>query len=429
MSIESNFHARTHSRVAVVGVGYTGLPLALSFARAGRSVICLDKDPNKIASVTAGQSYLPDISDAELALAGSQLEATTDPDILTAADQVVVCVPTPLRDDGDPDMDAVFAVVDVLSTRMKPGCLVVLQSTVPPGTTRVLSQLLAERSGMTAGVDFYVVHAPERIDPANKAGWNLANTPKLIGGLTPACTAAAAELFGQVIDKVVPVSALEVAETAKVFENTFRMVNIALTYELADLCGSMSISVNEVIDAASTKPYGFLAHRSGPGVGGECIAVDPMFLTAVADRAGVNLPMINSAYQRIRTRPQTVAQRLSGLLRSRGTDVAGTHVLVVGVAYKPGVADIRNAPAVDLIRELRAVNAKVSYTDPMVPELVVDGEAVPHVDWSRESAASADCVVLTTPHEEIMRRPLWDAAPLVLDCWHVMQACDGVVHL
>ncbi len=413
----------------MVGVGYTGLPLALGFARTGLSVICLDNDPDKIAAITSAQSYLPDVTDAELAAASDRLHATTDPDKLSMSDSVVICVPTPLDAHGAPDLSAVFSVIDTVGPRMKPRCLIVLQSTVPPGTTRALAQRLADRSGLLPGKDFHLAHAPERIDPANKAGWNLANTPKLVGGLTPACTSAATELFAQVIEHVVPVSTLEVAETAKVFENTFRMVNIALTYELADLCASMSIPVNEVIDAASTKPYSFLAHRAGPGVGGECIAVDPMFLTSVADKAGVDLPMICSAYRRIRARPLTVAERLNELLRARGTDLAGSHVLVVGVAYKPGVADTRNAPAIDLIRALRAADAKVSYTDPMVPELQVDNEVVPYVDWSRESVSAADCLVLTTPHEEIMRRPLWYAAPMLLDCWHIVQAGDGVVHL
>ncbi|GAA3783881.1 nucleotide sugar dehydrogenase [Streptomyces chiangmaiensis] len=369
------------------------------------------------------------MSDAELGAEAQKLIPTTDPQTLASVDAIVICVPTPLTETGEPDLAAVFAATDAVGPRLRRGSVVVLQSTVPPGTTAGLAQRLHELSGLRAGVDFHLAHAPERIDPANKAGWTLANTPKLIGGLTPACAAAGAELFGLVTEQIVPVSSLEVAETAKVYENTFRMVNIALTYELADLCRELGISVNDVIDAAATKPYGFLAHRPGPGVGGECIAVDPMFLRYVAEGTGVSLPMITQAYQRIRSRPETVTERLADLLRDEGSDLAGSRVLVVGAAYKPGVGDTRNAPAIDLIRALRAGHAKVSYTDPMVSNLVVDDEVVPRVDWDRESVSTFDCLVLTTPHEQIMRRPLWYAAPMLLDCWNVVTAGDGVVHL
>ncbi|MFF9781106.1 nucleotide sugar dehydrogenase [Streptomyces nigrescens] len=415
--------------MAVVGVGYTGLPLAVGFAAAGLTVVCLDSDVEKIAAIAEGRSYLPDVSDAELSAHAEKLMPATDPEALTSVEAVVICVPTPLTGAGEPDLAAVFAVTETVGPRLRRGSVVVLQSTVPPGTTADLAKRLAELSGLCAGVDFHLAHAPERIDPANKAGWTLANTPKLVGGLTPACTVAGAELFGLVTERVIPVSRLEVAEAAKVFENTFRMVNIALTYELADLCRELGVPVNDVIDAAATKPYGFLAHRPGPGVGGECIAVDPMFLRSVAEGTGVGLPMITQAYQRIRTRPETAAKRLADLLRARGTDLAGSQVLVVGAAYKPGVGDTRNAPAIDLIRVLRAGHAKVSYTDPMVPNLVVDGEAVPRVEWDRESVSAFDCLVLMTPHEQIMSRPLWYAAPMLLDCWSVLTAGDGVVHL
>lgn len=229
------------ARVAVVGVGYTGLPLAVGFAAAGLTVVCLDSDVEKIAAIAEGRSYLPDVSDAELSAHAEKLMPATDPEALTSVEAVVICVPTPLTGAGEPDLAAVFAVTETVGPRLRRGSVVVLQSTVPPGTTADLAKRLAELSGLCAGVDFHLAHAPERIDPANKAGWTLANTPKLVGGLTPACTVAGAELFGLVTERVIPVSRLEVAEAAKVFENTFRMVNIALTYELADLCRELGV--------------------------------------------------------------------------------------------------------------------------------------------------------------------------------------------
>lgn len=415
--------------VGIVGIGYAGLPLAVGFAAAGCRVRCHDVDHRKVQSVNAGRSYLPDVSDDELAAVAPRLRAGTDPAELSTVDAVVICVPTPATAEGEPDLRYVNAAADALAPRLRAGTLVVLQSTVPPGTTAALGRRLAERSGLCLGVELLMATAPERIDPGNRDGWTLSNTPKLVGGLNRASTERAVALFELVCRRVVPVSSLEVAETAKVFENTFRMVNIALSYELADLCSGLGIPVREVIDAASTKPYGFLAHWPGPGVGGECIAVDPLFLRSAAPRFGTRLPLLDAAYQRILGRPARVVDRLEQVLRDAGNDLAGSRVLVVGVAYKPGVADIRNAPAMDIIRELRRRDAKPSYCDPLVEGLVVDGEAVPRVDWERAGVAAHDCLVLVTPHEAIMSRQLWYSAPLLLDAWNLLPPGDGVAHL
>jgi UDP-N-acetyl-D-glucosamine dehydrogenase len=415
--------------VGVVGLGYTGLPLALAFAQAGLPVVGHDTDERKIEALARGRSYLPDVSDAEVRAVAASLTATADPTSLAAADAHVVCVPTPVTPTGDPDLRFVDGALDALTPCLREHVLVVLQSTVPPGLTSTVARRLAQRTGLRAGCHFHIAAAPERIDPTNRNGWTLANTPKLVGGLTPECTRQAHALLERVCTTVVPVSSPEVAETAKVFENTFRLVNIALTYELADLCDELDVSVREVIDAAATKPFGFLAHRPGPGVGGECIPVDPLFLRGLAERVGARIPLIESAHDHVSRRPQRVVERLAQLLRDRGGDLSGSQVLVVGAAYKPEIGDVRNAPAVEIIRELRRREAKPSYTDPLVPELVVDGEQVQRVEWERASVTERDCLVLVTPHEAVMNRPLWYAAPLVLDTWQVLPAGDGVCHL
>jgi UDP-N-acetyl-D-glucosamine dehydrogenase len=417
-------------RVGIVGIGYTGLPLAVGFAAAGASVVCFDVDRDKVSSVNRSQSYLGDVSDDHLAAVAGRLIATSNPQALATTDAVVICVPTPATAEGEPDLRYVHSAIDSLATRVRPGMLVVLQSTVPPGTTRAIARRLARRSGLRAGVDVLVACVPERIDPANKGGWTLRDTPKLVGGLNEASTAAAKALFELVCDRVVPVSSAEVAETAKVFENTFRMVNIALTYELSDLCAGLDISVREVIMAAATKPYGFLPHYPGPGVGGECIAVDPLFLRAVARRTEAHLPVLNAAYLCLISRPTRVVDRLEQVMREElGYDLAGSRVLVVGVSYKPEVADTRNAPAIEVIRELRRRDAKPSYSDPLVDELTIDGETVPRVEWERPAVAAFDCLVLITPHESIMKNPLWTSAPVLLDTWNQLIPGDGVAHL
>jgi UDP-N-acetyl-D-glucosamine dehydrogenase len=427
----ATINQHTPATVGVVGLGYTGLPLALSLAGSGLLTIGLDIDQTKISALRDGESYLGDISTEEIAATADWFEPTTDPSLLTGLDAYVICVPTPTSDDGVADLTYVDAAADTVAPLLGRGALVVLQSTVPPGTTANLATRLAAGSGLRPGADFHVAMAPERIDPASAGGgnWTVHNTPKLVGGLTPECTRLAVWLMERVTTTVVPVSRPEVAELAKVFENTFRLVNIALSYELSEVCAVLGLAPREVIDAAATKPYGFLAHYPGPGVGGECIPVDPRFLTALGQQHGRPMRLVELAHEHIRTRPNAVVDRLAGILRDEESDLSGARVLVVGAAYKPGVADIRNSPAVDIIRELRIRAAKPSYADPLVTDLVVDGEAVDRIDLHGEHVGEFDCVVLVTPHVELMRQPLWSAAPLVLDTWHLLPAGDGVHHL
>ncbi|MFD7626610.1 nucleotide sugar dehydrogenase [Streptomyces sp. NPDC059851] len=417
------------TRVAVIGLGYTGLPLALGLANAGHHVTGYDIDESKLAALRSGRSYLTDVRDEDLAVTSGTLRVTGDSSALEHAEAVVVCVPTPTATDGKPDLRAFDSVFEVLAAHLQPGALLVVQSTVPPGTTARAAALLGERLGLTPGEGFLVANAPERINPANAEGWNLENTPKIVGGINAESGERARQLLGSVCRVVVPVDSLEVAETAKVFENTFRLVNIALTYELEALCNSIGVSVHDVIDAAATKPYGFLAHRPGPGIGGECIPVDPRFLRSVAAESNVSMPLVEEAIRRADRRPLEVVDRLAELLSDADQELATARVLVVGAAYKPGVSDVRNSPSVEVIAELQRRGAKVSYVDPHVEVLSVDGAQVARAEWNRSAVLEHDCVVLMTPERQVVDRPLWYAAPLVLDAWNLAAAGDGIHHL
>ncbi|WP_274558673.1 nucleotide sugar dehydrogenase [Streptomyces spiramyceticus] len=416
-------------RVGIVGLGYTGLPLGLGFAAAGFPVRGLDTDAARAAQVMRGESYLPDVSDAELASVNSRLSATTEPGELAGSDVLMICVPTPVTGSQQANLDYVDAALASVAPLLRRGMLLVVQSTVPPGATAAAVAAAVAGTGLEPGIDFHVAMAPERVDPANTDGWNLANTPKVVGGLTPECTRRAALLFGQVCRTVVPVSSLEVAELAKVFENTFRLVNIGLTLELSDLCQELGIPVREVIDAAATKPYGFLAHYPGPGVGGECIPVDPLFLREAAARAGTDMELVAAAHRRIEQRPQQVVERLGALLDRRGRSLRGAKVLLVGVSYKTGVADLRNAPALDIVRGLRAAGAQVSYHDPLVPELEIDGAAVPAAGWTAVELAQQDAAVLVTPVRGLEDDVLWGVPPVVLDTHNRLSAASNVAVL
>ena len=304
-------------RVGIIGLGYTGLPLALSFADAGGDVVGYDIDVAKIATLRAGGSYLAEIPHADVGASLDRFSPTEQPQALAGSDAIVVCVPTPLTEAGTPDLRYVDAALETIERLVRPGMLVVLQSTVPPGTTLAGAQRLAASSGLKLGEELFIAAAPERIDPGNQSGWTVTNTPRLIGGVTHECSRRAAALLESVCDDVVVVADTKTAEMSKVFENTFRLVNITLTYELAAACDRLGIATHDVIDAASTKPFGFLAHRPGPGIGGECIPVDPVFLVTLAEGWGIDLPLISAAHEHALRRPQRVVERLEERARGR----------------------------------------------------------------------------------------------------------------
>jgi UDP-N-acetyl-D-glucosamine dehydrogenase len=417
------------SRIAVVGLGYTGLPLACSFASAGADVLAVDTRPDKIEMLRAGRSYIVDVSDREVAVLADRLHPTTDPSVISTVDTVFICVSTPLSADSGPDLSQVWAVVETTGPLLRSGTTVVLQSTVPPGTTQAVATRLAELSGLVVGETLFVAFSPERIDPGNRDGWTLANTPRLAGGVTPACTDMATTVLAEVCDTVVPVSSSAVAEMAKLLENSFRLVNIGLVNEVAALCDRMSVPIRQVVDAAATKPFAFLPHHATAGVGGECIPVDPLFLVHAAGVAGVPAGVVDAATRAAARRPIEVADAAHRWASSVGAAEGGIRVLIAGVTYKPNVPDLRNTPAEAIVRRLRSLGCRVHYSDPLVPHFEVDDEPVPSVDRSDDLAAVFDVVILATAHDAFFDPPVWRNAERVLDAVGAVAAGAHVRHV
>ena len=397
--------------MAVIGLGYVGLPLAVAFAEAGFRVAGIDVNQQRVDAINRGQSYVSDVPSEQLApLVGtvtsdqSSLFATTDYDALHAADVAIICVPTPLGKTKDPDMSYIIAATDAIGRRLHPGMLVVLESTTYPGTTEELilprlqsSQLTIDNSPLTVGEDFFLAFSPERIDPGRK-DWTIRNTPKVIGGVTPACTAVAQALYETAIERVVPASSPRVAEMVKLLENTFRAVNIALVNEVAIMCDRLGIDVWEVIEAARTKPFGFMTFYPGPGLGGHCIPIDPQYLAWKLKTVNYNARFIQLAGEINFGMPQYVLGKIADALNEAGQPLNGSRVLILGVAYKAGVGDLRESPALDLIHLLQEKGADVAYHDPYVPRFDVDGLAMACVGLDRDALHTADCVVITTDH-------------------------------
>ena len=354
--------------IGIVGLGYVGLPLAVAFAEAGEHVIGVDVDPAKIAGIREGRSHVEDISDDRLRGVDGRITATTRFVELHEAEAVLLCVPTPLNANREPDLGPLLSSVRSLAGVVREGQIIVLESTTFPGTTRDhLVPLLAE-SGLVAGRDFHLAYSPERVDPG-RTDYTIATTPKLVGGLTPACTEAASELYARVCEHVVPVSSPEVAELAKLLENVFRSVNIALVNELAMLADRMDIDVWEVVEAAATKPYGFMSFKPGPGMGGHCLPVDPFYLAWKAREYDISTEFIELAGKVNQQMPYFCLEKIERALNDASKPVRGSRVLVMGVAYKPGVGDTRESPALKIVRLLAERGAEIVYSDPFVPAL------------------------------------------------------------
>jgi nucleotide sugar dehydrogenase len=400
--------------LAVIGLGYVGLPAVVEAGRAGLRVLGLDVDTSKVDSLSAGISYIEDVSDERVAaaLAGGFVP-TTDPSLLAQADVITISVPTPLRD-GLPDLNAVIRASEAIGDYLNPGQTVVLESTTYPGTTdEVVRPVLEERSGLTAGVDFYLAYSPERIDPGNP-DWGVHNTPKLVGGFDEASAERAAQLYGK-FAPVVMMSGTKEAEMAKLLENTYRHVNIALINEMAVFCDLLGVDIWETIRGAATKPFGFHAFYPGPGVGGHCIPIDPSYLSYRVRQLGSQFQMIELAQEINEYMPAYVAKRAIDMLEASGTAPAGARVLVLGVAYKPGVSDVRETPATGVVRALRTAGVRVAFADPLVTEFAVDGEPVERIDDVIAGAAASDLVIIHTPHGLFDLDEISDAAPLLLD--------------
>jgi len=408
--------ADKRARIGIIGLGYVGLPLAVEFARAGFHVVGYDVDASKTSTLNGGVSYIPDVPTehvAEIVKAGT-FRATTDASELATVDVIDICVPTPLRKTKDPDMSYVVQAVEATAKVLKKGQLVILESTTYPGTTDEVVQPALEAGGLVAGEDFYLAFSPERVDPGNPQ-FQTKNIPKVVGGMNEASTRAAAALYGSVITTIVPVTSTRVAEMVKLLENTFRAVNIGLVNELALMCARMGINVWEVIDAAKTKPFGFMPFYPGPGLGGHCIPIDPFYLSWKAKQSGFEARFIELAGQVNGSMPEYVVTRVADALNSARKSVNGAYVHVLGVAYKRDIDDMRESPALDVIELLKRKGARVSYTDPYVPVLHHGPVNLSSISIEDALKAGADCAVIITDHATFDYAAIAAKFPLIVD--------------
>jgi UDP-N-acetyl-D-glucosamine dehydrogenase len=414
--------------VGVVGLGYAGLPLALAFAEAGLDVIGIDLSSERVSAVRDRRSYLVDVPAERYRGLPGALEATTDYAGLEAVDALVVCVPTPLSKTRSPDLSYVVAAAESVAQHLRPGQLVILQSTTWPGTTMELVLPILERAGGRVGEDFYLGYAPERVDPGNKV-YKLNNTPKLVAGVTRECLTRIEALFQTVVQEVIPVSSTTVAELAKLHENTFRAVNIALANELALMCDRLGVSSWEVIDAAASKPFGFLPHYPGPGLGGDCIPVVPHFLSWRMREYGYTNRLVDAAHEVNASMPLHVIQKVADALNDHGRAVRGSRILLLGMAYKPNVHDTRESPSREIMRQLVDRGGEVRYCDPWVDEVDIAGGHHASVLWSEDEVRAADCVVMLTAHDVFLEQPLWREARLLVDTRNVIPPGPDVRHI
>src|SRR6186713_2973208 len=414
-------------KIAIVGLGYVGLPLSLQFARSGVTVIGLDIDPEKVNAINAGKSYIKHIEGPVIAdqIAKKAFSASTDFSNVRNVEAVIICVPTPLNKNREPDISYIIKTGESIAPHLHKGILVVLESTTYPGTTDTdLREVLEKGSGLKAGKDFHLAFSPEREDPGNPDS-KVAKIPKVIGGLTPACLEKAKTLYGKAIQTVVPVSSCRVAEATKLLENIFRGVNIALVNELKIVYSAMGIDVWEVINAAKTKPFGFMPFYPGPGLGGHCIPIDPFYLTWKAREYGQNTRFIELAGEVNTAMPDYVIHRVADALNDRQRAVKGSKILVLGLAYKPNVDDERESPSYVLLERLQARGAQVAYYDPYVPVIRPTREhahwtGVESVAWSQETIASFDVVVISTAHKAVNYQELADWSECIIDTRNAM---------
>ncbi|MDS1269731.1 nucleotide sugar dehydrogenase [Lipingzhangella sp. LS1_29] len=401
--------------LVVLGLGYVGLPLAHQAARVGLRVVGLDVSSTVVDALNSGHSHIGDLSDADVAtMRDAGFHASTDPEVLGRTRTVVICVPTPLSDEGGPDLTAVNAAARTIAGQLRPQTLVILESTTYPGTTDEVLRPALETSGLTAGQDFHLAFSPERIDPGN-ATFGVANTPKVVGGLTRRCGELAASFYGKFVDTVVQARGTREAEMAKLLENTYRHVNIALVNEMAVFCRELGVDLWDSISCAATKPFGFQPFYPGPGVGGHCIPIDPNYLSYKVRTLGYPFRFVELAQEINARMPSYVLQRAQDLLNGSGIALSRATVLVLGVTYKADVADQRESPARPVARKLVAAGATLRYHDPYVPQWEVDGVAVPRAEKLEEALADADLTILVTEHSEYRPETLTERARLLLD--------------
>ncbi len=422
---------RKTARVGVLGLGYVGLPLAVELAHAGFEVVGIDVQQSKVDQFNRGESYVKDVGDDVFAplVKSGKLRATTDYSVIQDLDTIDICVPTPLRKTKDPDMSYVIAATDAIAKYLHPGLLVMLESTTYPGTTDELVLPKLAASGLKVGEDFFLCFSPERVDPGNP-NFQTANIPKVVGGITPTCTEIGALFYKQALETVVPVSSTRVAEMVKLLENTFRMINIGLANEMAVMCDRMNIDVWEVIDAAATKPFGFMPFYPGPGLGGHCIPIDPFYLSWKSKEAGIEARFIELAGHVNGRMPEFVIDKVQNALNDDSKPIRGSRLHILGVSYKRNIDDVRESPALDVMLLLKRRGALVTFSDPYVPSINLDGltlksqEMVPSVE-------AADCVVIVTDHSGIDYKYVVEKSKLIVDTRNALKGfkSDKIVRL
>jgi len=413
------------ARIGIIGLGYVGLPLAVEFAKAGFEVTGFDVDTSKVEAINAGHSYIGDVpsDDVDCTVKAGKLKATDDMSKLHDMDAIDICVPTPLRKTRDPDLSYVVLAVDAVRAHLKPGQLIILESTTYPGTTDEVVQPALEQGGLKAGKDFYLAFSPERVDPGN-ATHTTKTIPKVVGGVNDISTELAADLYGSIINTIVPVSSTQVAEMVKLLENTFRAVNIGLVNEIALMSNRMNIDVWEVIDAASTKPFGFMPFYPGPGLGGHCIPIDPFYLSWKARQTGFECRFIELAGHINGSMPAYVVDRIGEALNSQKKSINGSRIHIFGVAYKKDVSDMRESPALDVLELLHRRGAVLSYTDPHVPTLE-HGELSLKSVPEAQAAKGIDCAVVCTNHSVFNYAAMPKNFPLVVDTRNALKNVDA----
>jgi UDP-N-acetyl-D-glucosamine dehydrogenase len=405
------------AKIVVMGQGYVGLPLAVVFAEAGFEVIGIDPDQTKVDAINRGESFIVDVSSEQVTrlVNDGKLTATTDFAVIQDVDAVSICVPTPLRKTGDPDLSYIMDATADLSKYIHPGMAIVLESTTYPGTTRELMlPEITKDNNLEIGVDLFLAFSPERVDPGRE-DWTTINMPKVIGGITPDCTEVSSTWYEQALESVVQVSSAEVAEMAKLLENTFRMVNIGLVNEMAIMCDRLGVDVWEVIDAAATKPFGFMKFTPGPGLGGHCIPIDPLYLSWKLKSLNYTARFIELASEINTSMPRYVVGKVQDLLNTHGKALKDSHILILGTAYKPDIDDIRESPALDVIGLLKEKMAEVSYHDPYIPTLTHDDWILDSVPDLMKAVALADCLVIITNHSGYDYQTIHDQAKLIVD--------------
>ena len=434
LSTAAELHSRISQRTAklgVLGLGYVGLPLAVEFAKAGFDVTGIDLSHEKVDLFNQGQSYIKDVPDSTLAplIKSGKLRATTDFSVIANLDSVDICVPTPLRKTKDPDMSYVVAATESIAAHLHPGILIMLGSTTYPGTTNELVLPKLETSGLKVGEDFFLCFSPERVDPGN-TNFHTHNIPKVVGGITATCTELGALLYRQTLETVVPVSSTRVAEMVKLLENTFRLINIGLVNELAVMCDRMKIDVWEVIDAAATKPFGFMPFYPGPGLGGHCIPIDPFYLSWKSKEAGIEARFIELAGHVNGRMPEFVAEKIQNTLNFDSKSVRGSHVHILGTAYKRNIDDVRESPALDIIVILQRLGAKVTFSDPFVKRVDLNGQILEAQDML-SSVKAADCVAIVTDHDGIDYAQVVENSKRIVDTRNALKKfkSDKIVRL